>query len=319
MSNNVKSVMMIGCGTMGKEYYKVLKDLDVEIDVIGRGQNSAQRFEEETGLPVYTKGLQSALEKRMPEYAIVCVDGTQLYNVTSQLIQQGVKNILVEKPAGMNLHEIEQLSVLATQNNSNVYVGYNRRFYASTEKALEIIQEDGGVSSFNFEFTEWWYKIVDAGFSAEVMDRLFFGNSTHVCDLAFFLGGFPKEIKCFVEGKLEGHPSAKAYAGAGVSEKGALFSYQANWDAPGRWSVEVLTSKHRLYFKPMEELQIQEKGSVAVNHVEIDNTLDLKYKPGLYKQVVSFLENIDDGKKLTIQEQFEHYKIYEMMECSIES
>ena len=75
--------------------------------------------------------------------------------------------------------------------------------------------------------------------------------------------------------------------------KNALFSYHANWEAPGRWSVEILTPKHRLYFKPMETLQIQEIGSVAVNPVQIDDTLDKEFKPGLYLQVKSFL----DGKQ----------------------
>ena len=40
----------------------------------------------------------------------------------------------------------------------------------------------------------------------------------------------------------------------------------------------------------MEQLQIQERGSVAVTPVEIDYTLDQKYKPGLYLQTECFLE-----------------------------
>ena len=39
---------------------------------------------------------------------------------------------------------------------------------------------------------------------------------------------------------------AALVAGAGVTENGALFSYHANWEAPGRWSVEIMTKKRRL-------------------------------------------------------------------------
>ena len=64
----------------------------------------------------------------------------------------------------------------------------------------------------------------------------------------------------------------------------------------------------------MEKLQIQEKGSVAVKFIELDDELDITYKPGLYRQVESFLKELDDGKKITIEEQLMHLKWYEMIE-----
>lgn len=96
-----------------------------------------------------------------------------------------------------------------------------------------------------------------------------------------------------------------------MSKKGALFSYQSNWTAPGRWAVEVLTNKHRLYLKPLESLQIQNLAPVAVDPVEIDDYLDKEFKPRIYRQVQSFLEEIDDGKKVTIAGQVEHLQYYE--------
>ena len=57
-----------------------------------------------------------------------------------------------------------------------------------------------------------------------------------------------------------------------------LFSYQANWNAPGRWGIEILTSQHRLYLRPMEKLQIQNTGSVDISEVEIDDQLDKEFK-----------------------------------------
>ena len=69
------------------------------------------------------------------------------------------KNILVEKPAGLNKQKIMEVSELAKEKDAQVYVAYNRRYYASVLKAQEIIAEDGGVTSFNFEFTEWAHVI----------------------------------------------------------------------------------------------------------------------------------------------------------------
>lgn len=86
------------------------------------------------------------------------------------------------------------------------------------------------------------------------------------------------------------HPQASIFAGAGTTENGALFSYQANWEAPGRWSVEILTKKHRLIFKPLEKLLMQKIGSVETEFLTIDDELDTEFKPGLYEQTKRFYE-----------------------------
>ena len=312
MSDNVK-VLVVGAGSMAKEYCKVLQAMQKEIIVVGRSENSAAQFEEEMGIPVLSGGIERNIAEigEIPEYAIVAVDVKQLASVTQTLLDNGIKNILLEKPGAFTRQEMETVSDEAAEQNANVYIAYNRRYYSSTQKALEIIKEDGGVSSFHCEFTEWAHVIEKSAHPREVKETTFFGNSTHVLDLAFFLGGRPKEISTYVAGALEWHSSGCVYAGGGVTENGALFSYHADWSAPGRWAVEVLTNKHRLYFKPLETLQIQELASVEVNPIEIDDYLDRKFKPGLYRQVQSFLGNIDDGKRITIAEQVENLSFYE--------
>ena len=213
------------------------------------------------------------------------------------------KNILVEKPAGLHKKEFEDLVQATKEKDSNVFVAYNRRFYASVLKAQEIIKEDAGVTSFNFEFTEWGHVIAPLTKAEGVKEKWFLGNSTHVVDLAFFLGGQPEKICNFTNGSLDWHPSSSVFSGAGVSDKNALFSYQADWGSAGRWSVEILTKENRLILRPMEKLQIQKRGSIAQEFDEsIDYTLDNKFKPGLYLQTESFLNNKFD-RFCSIEEQ----------------
>ena len=173
--------------------------------------------------------------------------------MTIQLLQANVKRVLVEKPAGLNCDQIRKVADETKKQKAEVLVAYNRRFYASTLKAKEFLKEDGGVTSFNFEFTEWSHEIEKLKKAPGVKENWFLANSTHVVDLAFYLGGKPKEICCYTGGGLEWHPTASIFAGAGVSETGALFSYQANWESAGRWSLEILTKKHRLIFRPLEK------------------------------------------------------------------
>lgn len=293
----LKKIWLIGSGLMAIDYIKVLEALKGDILVIGRGEDSAKACFEATGCEVKTGGLETFLFSK-PEicsYAIVAVGVEKLSDVTLHLLNYGVKNILIEKPAGLNQAEISVVALLAREKNADVFVAYNRRFYASTLKAQEIIEADGGVTSFNFEFTEWAHVINDLKTNDGVKEKWFLANSTHVVDLAFYLGGHPKEFSSYTSGGLSWHPSASVFAGAGLSKTGALFAYHANWSAPGRWGVEILTSQNRLIFRPMEKLHIQRLGSVEINEVPLDDDLDQNFKPGLYLQCEMFLDGNNKG------------------------
>ena len=316
MSDNM-NVLVVGAGYMGKEHTKVLMAQGITPTVICRSKETAEKFKDEIGIIPLTGGVEHAIAKlkTIPTHAVVAVNVDQLAIATKALIRFGIKNLLVEKPAAINKDELDELVELVKEADSRVYVAYNRRFYASTEKAIDVIKADGGVSSFNFEFTEWGYRIEASSHPQKVKDEWVNANSSHVIDLAFFLGGKPEEMKSFVAGSLPWHTRAAQYAGAGRTKNGALFSYQANWDAPGRWVIEILTKEHRLYFKPMEKLAIQNRGSVAVEEVPIDDELDTKFKPGLYNQMKAFLTGEKHDRLMSIEEQDRHMQLYKRIEC----
>ncbi len=308
----MSKIWLIGAGGMAQDYVKVLDGLKEDFIVIGRGEDSAKNFHKITGYPVVAGGLEKFLSTspQIPGHCIVSVGVEKLYETTKQLLEYGVKNILVEKPASMYKKQFIEIVSLSKKYGANVIIAYNRRFYASVSKAQEIINKDGGVTSLNFEFTEWAHVIEPLKKAEGVKETWFLGNSTHVVDLAFYLGGKPKEICTFTNGGLSWHPTASNFSGAGISEKGALFNYQANWESAGRWSVEILTKEHRLIFRPMEKLQIQKRGSVLQEFDEsIDYTFDEEYKPGLFIQTKKFFNN-DFENMCTIEEQCEMIDIY---------
>ena len=189
------------------------------------------------------------------------------------------------------------------------YIAYNRRFYSSVQKAIEIINENGGALSFHFEFTEWIHKIPATKKTAGIIHEWFLANSTHVIDLAFFLCGKPKKLTGYALAGFPWHNGSSIFTGAGVTEKNALLSYHANWESAGRWGIEILTAKNRLYLRPLEKLSIQNIEEIDTANVIIDDTLDIKFKPGYYLQDKSFLE---DKKNLPdIQEQIHMLAWYE--------
>ena len=310
----MNDVLLVGTGPMAVEYGKVLKDMNIPTTVVGRGSASAALFEQATGLRAVAGGIEQWLADHatMPSHVIVAVNENLLGQVALALLDRGAKRLLIEKPGAANAAEIRAVHQSARANNAFVCLGYNRRFYASVAKAREIIKADGGVTSFSFEFTEWNHVIRDLQKQPGVKEQWFLHNSTHVIDLAFFLGGRPEMLAAFTAGGLDWHPAASVFSGAGRTTEKALFSYQANWEAPGRWGVEILTKKHRLIFRPMEKLQIQNLGSVAIEEVPIGNDLDLKFKPGLYRQTEAFLAG-DASILCSLQEQTETLPWYEQI------
>ncbi|NBW64683.1 gfo/Idh/MocA family oxidoreductase [bacterium] len=308
------SVWLIGAGGMSVDYAKVLRSMGANMIVIGRGAASAERFSTATGLNVVAGGLTAFLATRpaAPQHAIVSVGVEALGSTVRELLEYGVTEILVEKPGSIDAEELRQLVSLARTKGARVIVAYNRRFYASTLHALKMIADDGGLQSLQFEFTEWGHEIRTLEKAAGVKDAWFLANSTHVTDLAFHLAGTPTELSAFTAGSLDWHPAAAVFVGAGVTDRGVLFSYHANWDAPGRWGLEALTSNFRLIFRPMEALQVMRKGSVKIEPVEIDDRLDKEFKPGLHEQVRRFLSRETTGM-CDLAEQLSRWDLYAQM------
>jgi len=288
-------IWLIGVGYIGIEYGKVLNALKIDYIAVGRGEQSAKKFEETCKHKVIRGGLELFLKNNSEKAisAIVAVKIESLYENAMLLINYGIKRILIEKPGFNTSQELETLNKIASQNNIQLYVGYNRRFYSSVLEVEKRIQQEGGVKSLQFEFTEWCFKIDPINYNKKVLLHWIIANSSHVIDTAFYLCGKPKELSSLTSGenKISWHPNASIFAGAGKTDKNALFTYSANWNAPGRWGIELLTDSHRYYLKPMEKLKIQEIGSIEIKDVDIDDSLDSKFKPGLFLETKSFIEN----------------------------
>ncbi len=300
----MKKVCIVGTGNMAIEYFKVLKKFDVAITVVGNHANSCEKFTAATGVKCFSGGFENWIQKQdVPsDKTIVAVSEQNLGSVTKQLLLREWPSILVEKPGGANFDELEELLSLQKKSKSKVYIGYNRRHYASVQIAKRLIAEDGGAESLFFEFTEWGHVVREKVCPQLVKDEWFWHNSTHVVDLAFYLCGFPKKMESRVSGKLDWCSGPRKYAGTGETGEGALFSYLANWAAPGRWGIEVMTNKRRFIFRPLEKLLVQKIGSVSIEEVPIENALDLDFKPGLFKQTKHFLEE-NVGELLTLESQ----------------
>lgn len=302
--------MLFGAGPMAQAYAKVLDAQKVPFTVFGRGVASAQRLSEAIGHQVLTVPFEDVLGTLPPaSKAIVAVSNDQLHGVTMRLLNAGIKEVLLEKPGGISMAEVSALSKAAKHFEAKVLIGFNRRFYASTLKARDIIEADGGVVSCLFQFTEWLNTIPPNHYAESVYRTWVLSNPIHVLDHFINLCGRPTSLQSFRKGGIDWHPAGTVFTGAGQTERGVLFSYHADWESAGRWNVEVYTKHRKLIFCPMEKLSEVLKNTVAVQSVEIDDALDQAFKPGLYRQVDAFLNGRHEDF-CAIGQQLEHFDWY---------
>lgn len=297
---------------MAQDYAEVLIALKKDFTVIGRGTDSAKKFEQKIGVQPFVGGLEIFLENQKFEThdSVIIATGTEnLLPMLKLSLLAGCGKILIEKPAALSVEELLASSDFLKKYESQVFVAYNRRFYASVVEAMRLIEADGGLENMHFEFTEWAHRIEPLEKAPGVKENWFFANSTHVVDLAFFLAGKPTDWCAYAKaGNLTWHNKTK-FSGAGITEKGVLFSYNSNWESAGRWAIELMTSKRRIYLKPLEGLQIQKKGSIQIEEHTFDATHEKLFKPGLYEQVRHFINQPEALKSLG--EQIEDAKIYQ--------
>tara|TARA_E500000331_G_scaffold358610_1_gene427472 strand:- start:6197 stop:7159 length:963 start_codon:yes stop_codon:yes gene_type:complete len=314
MKSKISNVLVIGSGMMALEYLKVLNSMKKSVDIVGRGDNNLNKLKNiYPDYNYYSGGIDKYLASNpeLPDFAINTVNIEHLGSTSKIITDYGINNLLIEKPGDISIKKLEEISTKSRLNNSKVFVAYNRRFYASINNLVKEARKDGGITSLNFEFTEWVHTFGPDTHSIEALNHWVLSNSSHVIDTVFYLIGMPKSITTQVSGKnkIRWHPSGSIFTGIGKSKNNIPFSYHANWKGPGRWSIEVITNKRRFYLKPMEKLLEQNIGSVTLNELEIDDSLDLQFKPGLYLQTKAFLEhNYTD--LLDIEDQIDSMKIY---------
>lgn len=306
-------VLLVGAGPMAIEYAKVLRHLDHRLVVVGRGAESARRFGEAAGVTAGTGPLSEQLARleTVPRMAVVSVNAMYLADVTVELARLGVRRILVEKPAALDRAELDALLDVVAETSAEICIGYNRRFLESVRRARDLVIEDGGVLSVTFDFSEPSRRIGSLAKPQRELETWFYGNSTHVIDLALHFAGDCTEADGAIAGAVPWHPDGGVFVGHARAVSGALVSWHANWMGPGRWGVNVVTPERRLILQPLERLRVQDHHSFDEHDIELDLEIDTAYKPGLLRQVRAFLYGDESEHLATLDEHARKWELYE--------
>lgn len=309
MSDSHRTVLVIGTGPMSLEYVKVLRALGFAVEVKARSLSSASFYEKQNNVRVYSEWNQIDLSQ--VREAIVAVPEEALAIETLNLIDLGVKKILVEKPGGLDFDDISRLSSAAVLNQSQVFIAFNRR-HTSISQVVRRLVRASDLQSFEFEFSERSHIIEHLGKPPEVLRNWFFQNSSHVIDLAFYIGGEPSQLTGRTNGGNDWHPAGTKFTGFGTTVSSVPFSYFSDWDAPGGWRMSFRLRGFSVYLDNLENARIVTPGSLSRALSAEKSFFDRNFKPGIYRQVRSFLSTTPQDIP-TIDDQLKRLVFYKQI------
>ncbi len=188
---------IVGCGLIGK---KRLAALPVGSRLVAACDTNLARAEELVKLAKSgraTADFREAVADPQADAVIVATVNAALAEVSTAAIRAG-KHVLVEKPAGVSVKQIDGLTALARKHGVCVRVGFNHRYHPAFLKAREIF-ESGVMGELMFirgryghggrvGYDREWRADPKLSGGGELIDQ-----GIHLIDLAgWFLGEFKK-------------------------------------------------------------------------------------------------------------------------------
>ena len=188
---------IVGCGLIGK---KRLAGLPAGSKLVVACDTNLARAEELVALAKTGHALadfQQAVADPRVDAVIVATVNSALAEVSAAAIRAG-KPVLVEKPVGISVRQIDELIALADQRGVCVRIGFNHRYHPAFVKAREIF-ESGVMGELMFiraryghggrvGYDQEWRANPKLSGGGELIDQ-----GIHLVDLAgWFLGDFAK-------------------------------------------------------------------------------------------------------------------------------
>lgn len=283
-----KSILIIGSGYMADQYCNAFTKMGFnDVVIVGNTKNKVNQLCKKYNFSGYSGGFEKNLSDiPQKDLVVIATPIDLLVSAAKTALKFNQKNILLEKPGSLYPKELESLEL---KHKKKIHLAYNRLFYPSFHKLLELVNQDGGITSCNFSFTEWIHKINFEFYSKNILSKWGISNSLHVISMAMKLIGMPKSMNCIQRSPLSWHKSGSIFVGSGISCNGIPFSYHSDWNSSGRWGIDVFTKNNLYRLTPLEQLFKCKKGTIDWKQIPLKKSFP-KVKDGLSEEIISVLD-----------------------------
>jgi predicted dehydrogenase len=282
ITKDICKVVIVGAGYMAREHIRAFQDIPgVQIAGIhSRTRVRAEDMAAEFNIPAICDSVPELYEVTQADLVVVTVPELAMNNVSRACFEYPW-TVLLEKPAGYNLIDAEDIKEAAQSKNRRVYVALNRRQYSSTQTVLSDLKVLSGQRFIRVQDQQDQVSALKAGQPKTVVDNWMYANSIHVIDYFLMMG---RGKICTVEPIISWNPDEPRYVVAKVSfDSGDVGLYEGIWNGPGPWAVNVYTTEKLWEMRPLEQATFQIAGQRKQVLIE-PHSWDSQFKPGLRLQ-----------------------------------
>ena len=266
-------IALIGCGLIGQKRLNLLPPGSVTV-ACDTQLDRARKIAAQSPGCVATDSFEQAVSLPHVDVVMVATLNATLAPIALAAVKRG-KHVLIEKPGGIRVAELEALHAAAVKSGALVRIGYNHRYHPACLKALELFRS-GALGPMMFVrgrygqggrlgYEKEWRGNPELSGGGELIDQ-----GVHLIDLAgIFLGEFttveghattyywnmPVEDNAFLS--LRNAAGNTAWLHASCSEWKNLFSLEIygrdaklHWEGlGGSYGLERLT-----YYKMLPQM-----------------------------------------------------------------
>lgn len=130
MLSIIKSVLIVGLGSIGRRHTRIIKNLFPEVNIIVLRHKKCEDTDiESLGLYKCVTSIEEAISSK-PQAAIIANPATLHLKIAERLAINGI-NLLIEKPISDSSEGIKRLIDICYKNNVILMTAYNLRFLPS--------------------------------------------------------------------------------------------------------------------------------------------------------------------------------------------
>jgi len=156
VSHPIKTVLVVGLGSIGRRHVGIIKELFPEIKIVVLRHRQCDKNDiDALGLYKCVTSIDKAIETN-PQAAIIANPATKHIEVAEQLANKGV-HLLIEKPISDSSMGVQALINICHQNNVVLMTAYNLRFLPSLIEFKKQLQANkiGNIYSVRSEVGQY--------------------------------------------------------------------------------------------------------------------------------------------------------------------
>lgn len=282
-------VAVVGAGSMAREHIRAFSSLP-GVSIAGihsRTRARAETLAAELSIKHVADSIEKLYSMTMADLVVIAVPELAT-NAVAKAAFAFPWAVLMEKPAGYDLADAEDIAAAAAGREAPVMVGFNRRFYSSVLAVRSDLETRPNERRFiHVQDQQSYAEARRYGHPEPVIEKFMYANSIHLIDM----------IMAFGRGKVSLVDRVTPWRGEKTEvmltyvefDSGDSALYEGIWQGPGPWACAVSTFGRRWTMQPLEQATVQNAGERSRTTIQISED-DHALKPGFLLQARAAVE-----------------------------